>query len=415
MAIFVLLNFELKSIKYMHFTVPVKGKVHWIGVNDRRKRLFENIWPLDRGVAYNSYLIVDDKTALVDTVEDRAAGNYIERIESLLQGRELDYLIINHMEPDHSGEAKDIVKRWPNVKIVGNLKTFKMVEGYWGFGKDMLHQVEDGDTLDLGYHKLQFVMTPWVHWPETMMTYDVTEQILFSADAFGSFGTLDGGIFDDEINFEYFEEEMRRYFSNIVGKYCNMVQKAFAKLQGVPVKVVAPTHGPVWRTNPEKVLGLYDKWSRYETEEGVLVVFASMYGNTEEMADYITRKLSEEGIRNIRVHDVSRTHISHLINEVWKYKGVILGSCAYNSQMFPLMEQFTRELVHMGVKDHLLGLFGSYSWNGGGVKNLMKFAEEIQWEMVSDPSEIFGQPNVDKLAQCDKVAKGMADKLKALR
>ncbi len=395
----------------MYYTVPVVGKVHWIGVNDRRKRLFENMWPLDRGVSYNSYLIVDDKTALVDTIEDRAAGNYIERIEKLLNGRTLDYLIINHMEPDHSGVIKAIFDHFKGVKLVGNSKTFKMVEAYWGI-KENLHVVDDGDMLDLGHHKLKFVMTPWVHWPETMMTYDTTDQILFSGDAFGSFGTLDGGIFDDEINFDFFEEEMRRYYSNIVGKYSNMVQKAFAKLKGVPVKVIAATHGPVWRSNPSKVLELYDKWSRYEAEEGVVIVFASMYGNTEEIADYIGRKLCENGVKNIRIHDVSRTHISHLINEIWKYKGLILGSCAYNSQMFPLMEQLTRELTHMGIKNKQLGLFGSYSWNGGGVKNLMKFIEETELELVTEPCEVYGKPNEEKLAQYDVLAKVMAEKIK---
>ncbi|MDX9770161.1 MAG: FprA family A-type flavoprotein [Tenuifilaceae bacterium] len=395
----------------MHYTVPVKGKVHWIGVNDRRKTLFENMWTLERGVSYNSYLIVDDKTALVDTIEDRAAGNYIERIEKLLDGRKLDYLIINHMEPDHSGEVKAIFDHFEGVTIVGNVKTFKMVEAYWGI-TDRLLKVDDGDELSLGHHKLKFVMTPWVHWPETMMTYDTTEQILFSGDAFGSFGTLDGGIFDDEINFDFFEEEMRRYYSNIVGPYSNMVQKAFAKLSGVPVSIVAPVHGPVWRDNPQKVLDLYNRWSLHQAEEGVVIVVASMYGNTELMADYIGRRLAENGIKNIRIHDVSRTHISHLINEIWKYKGLVLGSCAYNGHMFPLMESLTREIIHMKMKDKFLGIFGSYSWNGGGVKNLMKFAEESGFDLVADPAEIYGKPSDDKYAQCDVIAKQMALKLK---
>jgi flavorubredoxin len=395
----------------MHYTELVKGKVHWIGVNDRRKRLFENMWPLERGVSYNSYLILDDKTALIDTLEDHAAGNYIQRIEKLLDGRSLDYLIINHMEPDHSGEVKDIIEHFKGIKIVGNPKTFKIIEAYWGITENFL-LVDDCQPLDLGYHKLKFFITPWVHWPETMMTYDATDQILFSGDAFGSFGTLDGGIFDDEINDTYFEEEMRRYYSNIVGKFSNMVQKALQKLQGIPIQAVAPTHGPVWRSNPSKVIGLYDRWSRYEADEGVVIIFASMYGNTEMMADYIGRRLSENGVKNIRIHDISRTHISHLINEIWKYNGLILGSCAYNSQMFPLMESLTRELVHMNLKKKHLGLFGSYSWNGGGVKSLIEFAKEIGLEQVSEPAEIYGKPSDDKYAQCDILAQKMAEKIK---
>jgi flavorubredoxin len=395
----------------MHYTELVKGKVHWIGVNDRRKRLFENMWPLERGVSYNSYLILDEKTALIDTLEDHAAGNYIERIKKLLNGRSLDYLVINHMEPDHSGEVKDIIENFKGVKIVGNPKTFKIVEAYWGITDNLL-LVDDCQPLDLGYHKLKFFITPWVHWPETMMTYDATDQILFSGDAFGSFGTLDGGIFDDEINDAFFEEEMRRYYSNIVGKFSNMVQKALQKLQGIPIQAVAPTHGPVWRSNPNKVIGLYDRWSRYEADEGVVIIFASMYGNTEMMADYIGRKLSENGVKNIRIHDISRTHISHLINEIWKYNGLILGSCAYNSQMFPLMESLTRELIHMNLRNKYLGLFGSYSWNGGGVKNLNAFAQEIGLEQVAEPAEIYGKPSDDKYAQCDVLAQKMAEKIK---
>ncbi|MBR7067542.1 MAG: FprA family A-type flavoprotein [Bacteroidales bacterium] len=394
------------------YSVKVSERIHWVGVNDRRKRLFENMWPMNRGVAYNSYLVLDEQTALIDTIEDRAAGCYIERIEHLLNGRKLDYLIINHMEPDHSGEVAEIVKHFKGVKIVGNKQTFKMVEAYWGF-KENLHEVSDGDTLSLGHHNLKFVFTPWVHWPETMMTYDTTEQILFSADAFGSFGTLDGGIFDDEVNFGVFEDEMRRYYSNIVGKYSNMVQKAFAKLSGVPVKIIAPTHGPVWRSNPKTVLGLYDKWSRLEADPGVVVVFASMYGNTEMMADYLARRISEQGIRNIRVHDVSRTHISNIISDVWKFSGLVLGSCAYNGYMFPKMEYLCQELEHLALKRRHIGLFGSYSWNGGGVRNLLKYAEGSGLNMVGQQVEIHGKPNLAKLQPLDALAVEIANAVKA--
>ncbi|MDR1055000.1 MAG: FprA family A-type flavoprotein [Prevotellaceae bacterium] len=398
----------------MFTRINITGKVYWIGVNDRKKHLFENIWPLPDGVAYNSYIIVDEKTAIVDTIESFGAGtSYLHRIEQHLEGRPLNYLIINHMELDHSGEVKTIIEKYPDVKIIGNSTTFKILAAYFGITENLLNTSEIGDTLDLGYHKLKFVMTPWIHWPETMMTYDTTDNILFSADAFGSFGTLDGGIFDDEINFEaYYEDNMRRYFSNIVGKYCNMTQKALKKLDGVPVNYICSTHGPVWRKNPEKVIELYDKWSCYEAESGVAIMYASMYGNTEAMADYIARRIAEEGIKEIRIFDVSKTHISYLISEIWKYKAVILGSCAYNGEMYPLMEQFCREMEHMSVKNKLLGLFGSYSWSGGGVKNLLKFAENIGWEQVADAIEVYGIPTDEKYTQCDALAKAMAGKLK---
>ena len=365
----------------MDLKVKVTDRIYWLGTNDRRKHLFENLWPLPDGVSYNSYLVTDEKTALLDTIEMGTGGDYVGWIERLLTeaGRTaLDYLVINHMEPDHSGEIGDIVRRWPQVRIVGNCKTFKILEGYYGITENLV-EVGEGGTLDLGHYKLQFVMTPWVHWPETMMTYDTTEHILFSGDAFGTFGTLDGAIFDDEIaDFDTrYLGEMRRYYSNIVGKYSNMVQKAFAKLGSVPIDTICPLHGPVWRSEPKKVIDLYDRWSRYEAEPGVVIIYGSMYGNNAATADYIARKCAEAGIRDIRVRDASKTHLSYLIDDVWRYRGVILGSCAYNAQMFPTVERLTTELLHMGVKNKALGLFGSYSWNGGGVKNLKIFAEQI--------------------------------------
>lgn len=396
----------------MHNTVKVTDKIHWLGANDRRTALFENMWPIPNGVSYNSYLIVDEKIALVDTLEYGSSDDYLEKIEELIDGKPIDYLIINHMEPDHSGAIKTIVEKYPDIKLVGNLKTFKIVDSYFGY-KEKQYQVEDGDELDLGHHKLKFVMTPWVHWPETMMTYDLTEKVLFSGDAFGSFGTLDGGIFDDEIEFEdYYEEDMRRYFSNIVGKYSNMVQKAFKKLDGVDVNYICATHGPIWRKDVNKVLSLYDKWSKFEAEDGAVIIYGSMYGNTAKLADYIARKLSEEGIKKIRVYDASKTHLSYLINEIWRYKGVILGSCAYNSGMLPTMENLTRNLEHIGLKNRFLGLFGSYSWNGGGAKALYKFHEKMEWDLVNDPVDTKGIPGNESFERCEGIAKAMAEKLK---
>ena len=398
----------------MHNTVKVTDNIFWLGVNDRRTHLFENMWPIPNGVSYNSYLIVDEKVALIDTLEYGSSDDYLEKIEEIIgKDKTIDYLIINHMEPDHSGSIKLIVERYPDIKLVGNLKTFKIIESYFGY-QDKWFQVEDGDELKLGQHTLKFVMTPWVHWPETMMSYEMNNKVLFSGDAFGSFGTLDGGIFDDEIEFEeYYEEDMRRYYSNIVGKYSNMVQKAFKKLEGVEVRYICATHGPIWRKDVNKVLSLYDKWSKFETESGVVIIYGSMYGNTAKMADFIARKLSENGIKKIRVHDASKTHISYLINEIWRYKGVILGSCAYNSGMLPTMENLTRTLEHMGVKEHVLGLFGSYSWNGGGVKSLHQFYETIQWDLVSEPVDAKGIPHTDTFERCEVLAKAMAEKLKA--
>lgn len=387
--------------------VVISNKINYLGTNDRKKSLFENNWPLPKGVSYNSYLICDNKSALIDTLEFGSKDDYIDQIAEILEGKNLDYLIVNHMEPDHSSMIGILLKFYPQLKIVSNIKAFKMLEAYFGLTSNSFIEVKDNEILDLGYHKLSFHITPWVHWPETMMTYDTTDKVLFSCDAFGSFGTLDGGIFDDEINFEWYEDEMRRYYSNIVGKYSNMVQKAFAKLQDVEIKVICPSHGPVWRSNPGKAIALYDKWSRYESEEGVIIAFASMYGNTEKMADYLARLISEKGVKNIRIYDVSKTHASFILSDIWKYKTVILGSCAYNAGMHPMMEHLCHELTVLNPKDKNYALFGSYSWNGGGLKSLLAFADKMTWNKIAEPVELIGAPNLLKMEGFKKIAENI--------
>lgn len=399
----------------MHQRVKLSENIYWIGVNDRRTSLFENQWPLPNGVAYNSYLIRDKKNCLIDTVEIGKMDTYIEKILEIIGPDEkIDYLVINHMEPDHSGAVKAVIKQWPNVQIVGNSKTFPMLEGFYGITQN-LHLVDEGDLLDLGGHKLHFYLTPMVHWPETMMTYESTNEILFSADAFGSFGTLDGGIFDDEINLAFYEEELRRYYSNIVGKYGLQVQKALDKLSTLSIRMIASTHGPIWRSHIPKIIADYQKWSRYETEEGVVIVFGSMYGNTEKMAEIIARTLSEEGIRDIRIFDSSKTHSSYIINAIWKYRGVILGSSAYNGGIFTPMRDLIRELEHIMPKNHLLGVFGSMSWGGGGVRTLEKFAETIKWEVVAPPVEAKHAARENEIEKLVAIGREMARRLKEFR
>ncbi|MCL3779291.1 FprA family A-type flavoprotein [Prolixibacteraceae bacterium JC049] len=390
--------------------VNLTDNIYYVGVNDRKTHLFENYWPLDKGMAYNSYLIVDEKVALVDTVERNFIDDYLDNIDNILEGRKVDYLIINHMEPDHSGAIRAIVSRYPEITLVGNKKTFPMLSNYYQI-KDNTLEVAEGDELKLGNHTLQFYMTPMVHWPETMVTYEVSNQILFSADAFGSFGALDGGIFDDELNLDFYEEEMMRYFTNIVGKYCPHTQRALKKLEGLSIKMIAATHGPVWRTDLNYILSRYQKWSSYETKPGAVIVYGSMYGNTEKMADAIARQLAVRGVKNIKVYDASKTHPSYIISDLFKYKAFIVGSCAYNNEMFPTVETLLTKIEHMGVKDHLLGIFGSYTWNGGGVKNINKFAEKIKWEVVNEPVEEQGALKKDKYEQCIELANAMADKL----
>jgi flavorubredoxin len=392
------------------YQVKLTDEIYFLGVNDRRTHLFENFWPLPYGVSYNSYLIVDEKVCLIDTVDRKFTDEYFEKIDDILGERKVDYLVINHVEPDHSGSLAAVRAKYPDVVLIGNKKTFPMVENFYGI-KEKTIVVDDGGTLDLGKHKLNFYTIPMVHWPESMVTYEETNQILFSNDAFGSFGTLDGGVFDDEVNLQFYEEESMRYFTNIVGKYCPHTQRALAKLEGVPLKQIAPSHGIIWRNHIEWIMERYQKWSNYTTDKGVVIVFGSMYGNTEKMADAIARQLAVRGVRNIRVYDASKTHVSYIISDIFKYKGVIVGSCAYNNEMFPSVENLVREIEHKGIKEHLLGLFGSYSWNGGGVKNLEKFSEAIKWEVINPSVEEKGSLKNDKYEEAKALANAMADRL----
>ncbi|MGL4364400.1 MAG: FprA family A-type flavoprotein [Bacteroidales bacterium] len=389
------------------------GKISYLGQNDRQKHLFENMWPLPYGVSYNAYLINDEKTALIDTVDSSAIMPFCAQLKEALQGRPLDYLIVNHLEPDHSAAIGRLLELYPNMQVVGNLQTFKILKHYFGVQKNIL-EVTDGYKLSLGYHQLSFYLTPFVHWPETMMTYDNTEDVLFAGDAFGSFRALDGGIFDDEIDFERdYQNEMLRYYSNIVGKYSAMVQKAFAKVGHLNLKYICSTHGPIWRNNPSKVVGLYDRWSKYEADDAVLIAFASMYGNTEKVADALARQFVENGVKDVHVYDVSKTHVSYLLQEVWRSKAVLLGSCAYNGEMHPMMTQFCHELKHAMPKNKILGLFGSFSWSGGGVRTLQTFAEKMNWEQPAEPLEIQGLVNDEKVKVCAALAKAIAQKIKS--
>ena len=318
----------------MYKLKEIADKIYYVGVNDRQKALFENMWPLPYGVSYNSYLIVDEKTVLVDTVDVCYSDIFLKKIEDALAGRELDYLIVNHMEPDHAGSIRLLRHRYPGVQIVGNTKTFGMLAGFHGI-KEGLYEVKEGDSLNIGSRSLTFYMAPMVHWPEVMVTYDAADKLLFSADAFGTYGALDGGVIDTEMNVEHFWEEMIRYYANIVGKYGNPVQMALRKLSGLEIQTICSTHGPVWRENIAKVVGIYDRLSRYEGEEGVVIVYGSMYGNTEQMAEAIASSLADNGVRNIVMHNVSKSPASYILKDIFKYKGLIIGSQTYSNQLFP--------------------------------------------------------------------------------
>lgn len=382
-----------------------------MGVNDRTKHLFEGMWPLPYGVSYNSYLIDDEKIALIDTVDICYFEVYLRKIKQVIGERPIDYLIINHMEPDHSGSIRLIKQHYPDIVIVGNKQTFGMVEGFYGVTGEQ-HLVGDGDSLDLGKHKLRFYMTPMVHWPETMMTFDETEHILFSGDAFGCFGTIDGGFLDTRMNIDKYWREMERYYSNIVGKYGCPVQKALAKLKDLPISTICSTHGPVWTENIAKVVGVYDRLSRYEAEEGVVIAYGSMYGNTEQMAEAIASELSAQGIRNIVMHNVSKSDPSYIIADVFRYKGLIIGSPTYSNQIYPEIESLLSKLLVRELKGRYLAYFGSFTWAGAAVRRMADFAEKSKYELVGDPVEMKQAMKDITYTQCENLAKAMADRLK---
>lgn len=391
----------------------ITSKIHYVGVNDRNKELFEGLWPLPNGVSYNSYLIVDEKICLVDTVEATFFVNYIKNIQNVIGDRPIDYLIINHMEPDHSGSIALIKKYYPNIKVVGNKKTFGMMQGFYGIGGDEM-EVKNGDKLSLGSYELTFVLTPMVHWPETMMTLatDQATTTLFSGDAFGCFGALNGGIVDSEINCDGFWLEMVRYYSNIVGKYGTPVQNALKKLAGVNLDYICSTHGPVWHEHIGKVVDMYDRMSRYETEEGLVICYGTMYGNTERAAEVIAQAASEAGIKNIVMHNVSKSHHSYIIRDVSRYRGLIVGAPTYNTGLYHEMDVLLSELAQRDIKNHLLGCFGSYGWASKAVGKILEWNENhLHFEHVGTPVEIKQSLDADTTEQCVALGKAMAERL----
>ena len=392
--------------------MKITNDIYYVGVNDRNKNLFEGLWPLPDGVSYNSYLIVDEQVCLVDTVEVDFFIPYIKNIQDILGERPVDYLIVNHMEPDHSGSVELIRKYYPNITIVGNKKTFDMVKGFYGIDTN-LKQVANGDTLSLGKHQLQFVLTPMVHWPETMVTLDSSEQVLFSGDAFGCFGALNGGIIDAQINCDTFWLEMVRYYSNIVGKYGTPVQNALKKLKGIPLSYICSTHGPVWHEHIDRVVSLYDRMSRYETEPGLVICYGTMYGNTERAAEMIARAASEAGIKNIVMYNISKTHHSYIIRDVFRYKALIVGAPTYNAGLYHEMEVLLSELAGKDIKNHLLGWFGSYCWAGKAVSAIQSWNDNrLHFQPVGTPVEIRQSLDAETTAQCVELGRAMAEALK---
>ena len=371
----------------MYCVRNVTEDLYWVGANDHRLHLFENIHPIPRGVSYNAYLLLDESTVLFDTVDWSACRQLLENVEHLLDGRPLDYLLINHMEPDHGASIEEILLRWPKVKVISTEKAFMLMRQF-GFRIDdhELIEVKEGDTQCFGKHTVTFVAAPMVHWPEAMVTFDLTNGVLFSADAFGSFGALDGTLFNDEVDFDRdWLDDARRYFTNIVGKYGPPVQLLLKKAGGIldKIKVVCPLHGPVWRSNLAYLIDKYDHWSRYAPEEqGVLIAYASMYGNTEDAAQALAARLCDKGLTNVALYDVSNTHVSTLISEAFKYSHIVLASVTYNLGIYPVMHNFLIDMKALNLQNRTFALIENGSWACKSGDLMQKFIDEEMKNMT---------------------------------
>lgn len=366
----------------------LSDKIYYVGVNDCDKVLFEGLWPLPEGVSYNSYLVVDEKVALIDTVECGFEEEYLSNIDEVLGDRTVDYLVVNHMEPDHSSLVGLMMERYPAMQIVANAKTLPMLKGYHGVGPEKVHVVSEGESLSLGSSTLVFHMTPMVHWPETMVTWMPEEGTLFSGDAFGTFGTISSDVVDDDDTFESFRDEMMRYYSNIVGKYGTPVQTALKKLSGLDIKRICSTHGPVWEKSIASVAALYDKMSRYEVERGVCIVYGSMYGNTAAAADALAAELEVRGIP-YAIHDLAGNNagelgVSGALRDIFKYDTIAVGSPTYNNGIYPPVETFMRALQSRLIKGRRFYAFGSYTWSGASVKHLNEMAASMGFTILGE-------------------------------
>lgn len=382
-----------------------------MGVNDSIKELFEGLWPLPYGVSYNSYLINDQKVAVVDTVEAGFEEDFLAEIHEVIGDKPIDYLIVNHMEPDHSSLTAYLLERYPQMKIVANAKTLPMLKGYYDTPEERVLVMAEGQTLSLGSSTLRFHMVPMVHWPETMVTYLEEEHTLFSGDAFGTFGNVDENVIDDEETFEEYRDEMIRYYSNIVGKYGAPVQAALKKLEGLRIDRICSTHGPVWEVNVDQVVALYDQLSRYEVGRGVCIVYGSMYGNTAAAADALAEELEKRGVP-YAIHDLAGNNeeslgLSGALRDVFKYDTVAVGSPTYNGGIYPPAESFMKALAARGIKGRRFYAFGSYTWAAASVRLLNGLAKDMDFNVLGDGmafAQAYTQEKCDMAALADLLA-----------
>lgn len=399
----------------MHCVRKVTEDLYWVGANDHRLNLFENIHPISRGVSYNSYLLMDKKTVLFDTVDWSVCRQFLENIEAVLGGRNLDYLVVNHMEPDHAASLEEVLLRYPKVKVISTEKAFMLMHQFGFDVEERKEVVKEGDEKSFGKHVVTFVSAPMVHWPEAMVTFDKTNGVLFAADAFGSFGALDGKLFNDEVNFDRdWIDEARRYYTNIVGKYGPHVQALLKKAAGIDIKIICPLHGPVWRSNLGYFIDKYDKWSRYEPEEkGVMIVYASMYGNTESAATALASRLVERGITNVVMYDVSNTHVSQLISETFKYSHIVLASVTYNLGTYPLMHNYLMDMKALNVQNRTVAIVENGSWACKSGDLMAEFLDGMkQMSVLNERLTVVSSLSEEKVDEMEVLIDGIVDSMK---
>jgi len=395
----------------LHNTRNITENIIWIGASDRRIERFENLFPLSHGIAYNSYLILDEKTALLDTVDGSITDQFLENVNHTLAGRTLDYLIVNHMEPDHCANIEALVRRYPQVKLVGNKKTFQFFNQYYTLDiTENQYLVSENDEISLGKHVLQFHLAPMVHWPEVMFTYEKSEHILFSADAFGTFGALSGNLFADEIDFDrYFLDEARRYYANIVGKYGAQVQAVFSKLPLSEINMICPLHGPVWREQVSSIIEKYQLWSTYTPEKkGVVLAYASMYGNTENAVQKLASLLAVRGVKDLRMYDVSKTDLSYIVSDVWKYSHLVTASPTYNLHLYAKMANVLEDLAALNMRNRKVAILGNYTWASAAKKGMETIFSSMQNMEVLGSYDIKSSPKDEDLAYLETLSDTIA-------
>ena len=400
----------------MHCVKKVTDDLYWIGGSDRRLALFENVYPIPRGVSYNSYVLLDEKTVLLDTVDASISGLFFENLEYVLNGRTLDYLIVNHMEPDHCAVIGEVVRRYPDVKLVCNAKTVPMLKQFFNFPvEDRAVIVKEMDTLCTGKHTFAFVMAPMVHWPEAMVSYDTVDKILFSADGFGTFGAINGNLFADEVNFERdWLDDARRYFINIVGKYGVQVQNLLKKAATLEIKMICPLHGPIWRENLGWFIEKYDTWSSYKPEDqAVMIAYASIYGNTENAADILASKLADKGVKNIAMYDVSVTDPSVIVSEAFRCSHLVFAAPSYNGGIFTKMETVLSELKAHSLQNRTVAIMENGTWAPVAGKQMREiFANMKNIELLEEGVTIRSAVKEAQEASLEALAEKIASSLK---